>query len=241
MKVTATVLIMLAATLSSAYARPHSNPDLGLSLPWFGTDYPIQQRERTVRHHRAHKGNRYQTDLRPQAKHKARPHVASHRPRGASMKAMSMRRPRSRRNLVLAGASLRQNHSGLRHSRAPVRQTERQAMPASSKRKATQRRSYGLGAMAGHDPRPRAWCGWFMRHLLGVTDRSLNLARNWSHWGHASGGPQVGAVVVWPHHVGRIVGTRDSRGRWLVQSGNDGHAVKIRYRSVAGAIAFRRG
>jgi hypothetical protein len=44
--------------------------------------------------------------------------------------------------------------------------------------------------------------------------------------------------VVWRHHVGRIVGQEN--GQWIVQSGNDGHAVRTRARSIAGAIAFRR-
>jgi hypothetical protein len=83
-----------------------------------------------------------------------------------------------------------------------------------------------------------AWCGCYLRHLLGVADRALNLAANWTRWGRASA-PRAGAVVVWPHHVGIIRGGPDMHGRWLVESGNDGHAVRIRYRSIAGAIAFR--
>ncbi|MBN8910933.1 MAG: hypothetical protein J0H65_02530 [Rhizobiales bacterium] len=66
----------------------------------------------------------------------------------------------------------------------------------------------------------------------------LNLAWNWSKWGRPSG-PQVGAVVVWRHHVGEIVG-RAANGQWLVRSGNDGGAVRTRARSVAGAV-FRVG
>lgn len=88
------------------------------------------------------------------------------------------------------------------------------------------------------DPRPSAWCGWFMRQVKGVTDTAYNLARNWAHYGSPAGGPRVGAVVVWSHHVGEIVGECPSGG-WLVHSGNDGHAVRTRCRSVAGAIAFR--
>ncbi len=58
------------------------------------------------------------------------------------------------------------------------------------------------------------------------------------HYGYDAGGPSVGAIVVWRHHVGKIVGQEN--GQWIVQSGNDGHAVRTRARSVAGAIAFRR-
>lgn len=100
-----------------------------------------------------------------------------------------------------------------------------------SRRERVARRSF-------RDGRPRAWCGWYMRHLLGVADPSYNLARNWAHWGHA-GAPGIGAVVVWPHHVGKIVG-RDG-GQWVIESGNDGHRVRTRPRSISGAIAFRWG
>ena len=87
--------------------------------------------------------------------------------------------------------------------------------------------------------RPRAWCGWFMRGQVGSDPGpSFNLARSWASYGSNAGGPQVGAIVVWRHHVGKIVGQEN--GQWIVQSGNDGHAVRTRPRSIAGAIAFRR-
>jgi hypothetical protein len=95
--------------------------------------------------------------------------------------------------------------------------------------------SYSGGRGAG--ARPRAWCGWWMRTQRGGGPH-LNLAWNWSKWGRSSG-PQVGAVVVWRHHVGEIVG-RAPNGQWLVRSGNDGGAVRTRARSVAGAV-FRVG
>jgi hypothetical protein len=104
-----------------------------------------------------------------------------------------------------------------------------------------QRSGYGLRRTAyrgGYGPRPAAWCGWYMRQLLGVSNPAFNLARNWARWGH-SGAPGVGAVVVWPHHVGKIVGREG--GQWVIQSGNDGHAVRTRPRSIAGAIAVRWG
>ena len=66
---------------------------------------------------------------------------------------------------------------------------------------------------------------------------TYNLARSWAHYGADAGGPAVGAIVVWRHHVGKIVAHEN--GQWIVQSGNDGHAVRTRPRSLAGAIAFR--
>ena len=102
-------------------------------------------------------------------------------------------------------------------------------------------RSYlGAGSGLRHSglgPRPRQWCGWWMRSRRGGGPE-LNLAWNWSRWGRPSS-PQVGAVVVWRHHVGEIVG-RASNGQWIVRSGNDGGAVRTRARSVAGAV-FRMG
>ena len=89
--------------------------------------------------------------------------------------------------------------------------------------------------------RPSRWCGWWLRTQVGGDPGpSYNLARNWAHYGSAAFGPCVGCIVVWPHHVGRIVGAA-SNGTWIVESGNDGHAVRTRPRSLAGAIAFRLG
>ena len=87
--------------------------------------------------------------------------------------------------------------------------------------------------------RPAAWCGWEMRRLVGSDPGpSYNLARNWAHWGRP-GPAGVGAVVVWAHHVGKIVGQQN--GQWIIESGNDGHALRARARSIAGAIAIRWG
>lgn len=85
----------------------------------------------------------------------------------------------------------------------------------------------------GLGPRPRAWCGWWMRSQLGGGP-AYNLAWNWRHYGSPSS-PHVGAVVVWRHHVGMITG-QASNGHWIVKSGNDSGRVRERARSVAGAI-----
>ncbi|RUO97453.1 hypothetical protein [Hyphomicrobium sp.] len=92
------------------------------------------------------------------------------------------------------------------------------------------RRYASSGSVGG---RPRAWCGWWMRTQLGGGPE-YNLAANWRHYGRPSG-PRVGAVVVWPHHVGMITG-RSANGQWIVKSGNDGNAVRERPMSVAGAV-----
>ena len=103
----------------------------------------------------------------------------------------------------------------------------------------TSRSGLGRDLGSGLGGRPSAWCGWEMRQLVSSDPgQEFNLARNWVHWGQA-GPAGVGAVVVWPHHVGKIVGQQD--GNWIIESGNDGHALRTRPRSIAGAIAIRWG
>lgn len=93
-----------------------------------------------------------------------------------------------------------------------------------------------IGHVIGDNSKPGAWCGWYMRQLFGGGPE-LNLAANWAKVGRAVVA-EIGAIVVWPHHVGLIVGKADN-GQFIVKSGNDGHAIRERARSIAGAIAFR--
>lgn len=87
------------------------------------------------------------------------------------------------------------------------------------------------------DPRPHAWCGWQMRQWLNVADRNGNRAIWWARYGSNAHGPAVGVIVVWYHHVGIITGRTDTG--WILKSGNDGHAIRERERSLRGAVAFR--
>ena len=78
-----------------------------------------------------------------------------------------------------------------------------------------------------------------MSSYFGKSDRRLALAREWAREGYNAGGPGIGVVVVWRHHVGVITGQTPD-GQRIIHSGNDGGAVRTRPRSLAGAIAFRR-
>jgi hypothetical protein len=94
--------------------------------------------------------------------------------------------------------------------------------------------SLGLATLTGGvGPRPRQWCGSWMRTQLGG-GAAYNLAWNWRNYGSSSS-PHVGAVVVWRHHVGMITG-QASNGQWVVKSGNDSGRVRERARSIAGAV-----
>jgi hypothetical protein len=90
----------------------------------------------------------------------------------------------------------------------------------------------------GGDPRPRAWCGWWLRQQMGVADRSYNLARKWAQIGTAAHGPAPGVIAVWRHHVGIVTGV-PGPGRIVLKSGNDSRAVRERERSTRGVIAYR--
>lgn len=85
----------------------------------------------------------------------------------------------------------------------------------------------------------RRWCGCWLAHHLGLSNRSLWLARNWARIGSPAHGPAPGVVAVWPHHVGIVTGV-PGPGRIVLKSGNDGRAVRERERSSRGVIAWRR-
>jgi hypothetical protein len=89
------------------------------------------------------------------------------------------------------------------------------------------------------DAPPHAWCGWWMRFNNGHGDPgpAFNLARKWARWGVASS-VVPGAIVVYPHHVIRVIEALGPN-MVLAISGNDVHAVRVRPRSLSGAIAIR--
>ena len=93
--------------------------------------------------------------------------------------------------------------------------------------------------VASHDPRPRAWCGFWMRHRHGVADRAYNLARKWASYGSPASGPAPGVIGVQPHHVFEVVAVVGP-GKVLAISGNDGNRVRTRVRSTRHVIAWRR-
>ena len=131
---------------------------------------------------------------------------------------------RSHKKAKRSHASRGRSHHNRRSGRS-YRSSERMSLGYSS--------YASSGRRSGGGPRPARWCGWWMRTQRGGGPQ-YNLAWNWRNYGRPAS-PQVGAVVVWRGHVGQFVG-QASNGRWLVQSGNDGGAVRTRARSIAGAV-----
>lgn len=138
---------------------------------------------------------------------------------------------------IRARASMRRSASSRRASSRRARVTRTSYRSRSQRRTRSSDGETSFASLTGGSfsvgPRPRAWCGWWMRTQLGGGPQ-FNLAWNWRHYGSAAS-PQVGAVVVWRHHVGIITG-QASNGKWIVKSGNDGGRVRERARSVSGAI-----
>jgi hypothetical protein len=90
---------------------------------------------------------------------------------------------------------------------------------------------------SAHDGRPHAWCGWWLRHRLGVADIRGNVARWWAGYGRRAPGPGSNVIAVWPHHVGLITAVNGNQ--IMLLSGNDGNAVRERWRPTRGIIAYR--
>jgi hypothetical protein len=137
----------------------------------------------------------------------------------------------------------RQSSGAARAARAVTASDEADEAPRRANRRSTRRTRESSSTSSGGSiggyaagPKPGRWCGWYMRTRHGGGPE-YNLARNWRKRGTPISGPQVGAIVVWNHHVGEIVGKADN-GKWIVLSGNDSNRVRQRPRSVAGA-SFR--
>ena len=74
----------------------------------------------------------------------------------------------------------------------------------------------GRGAPQHRHHGYRGWCGSYLSKYLGKPDRRLALAHSWASEGMNAGGPGIGVVVVWSHHVGIITGqTPDGHGSFI--------------------------
>jgi uncharacterized protein (TIGR02594 family) len=89
--------------------------------------------------------------------------------------------------------------------------------------------------------RARQWCAAFANMVLartGYRGSGSAAAVSFAHYGSPAPGPVPGAIVVFPHHVGFVVGV-EGPGRVRVVSGNHGHRVGEGVYSTRGVIAYR--
>jgi uncharacterized protein (TIGR02594 family) len=85
------------------------------------------------------------------------------------------------------------------------------------------------------------WCAAFANLVLertGYRGSGSAAARSFAHYGSPAPGPVPGAIIVFPHHVGFVIGTAGP-GRVRVVSGNHGHRVGDGIYSTRGVIAYR--
>src|SRR5579885_3017460 len=110
--------------------------------------------------------------------------------------------------LISTGADARHRHKHKhyvrQHHAQPVAVAVKPLFPWLAVQPQFQQANYFHGA-GGAGPRPSRWCGWYMMQRKGVSDRRFWRAAEWARWGRPAA-PGPGVVVVWPHHVGEIVG-----------------------------------
>jgi hypothetical protein len=86
------------------------------------------------------------------------------------------------------------------------------------------------------DDCPRAYCGCGLRKYLGLSDKRLNLARNWAKLFQRASGPAAGTAAVRSGHVMYIEAAAGD-GQWLVRDYNSGGGLsRLHVRDVRGYI-----
>ena len=108
-------------------------------------------------------------------------------------------------------------------------------------------RSYRADTGSSGDPRPRAWCAWWLRRYLGIPksvfpNGAYNLARAFARIGQPAQKGCVGCIAVFSRggggHVG-VVKSWDANGNPVILSGNYNHGVGVGPRPVSRLIALR--
>jgi len=146
-------------------------------------------------------------------------------------------------------ATARVAHPGRHHRFAELRQN-RKTRASSAAGVVVQNAKHGSSDVVvmaqryrGTNPTGRShdWCAEFANLVLrrtGHRGSGSALARSFASYGRPAPGPVPGAIVVFPHHVGFVMGS-DGHGRIRVVSGNHGHRVGEGFYSTRRAIAYR--
>jgi hypothetical protein len=86
-----------------------------------------------------------------------------------------------------------------------------------------------LNRLLGVNTRVVRWCGLYLAKIVSAPPKFAASVDSWRNWGKRTE-CRVGTVAIFRHrHVGKVVAVR--RGGLLIVSGNDGNAVKTRWRS----------
>jgi hypothetical protein len=120
----------------------------------------------------------------------------------------------------------------------PALQTRGMAYAPAPSRHGRMRRYSDAGTIIGARPAgcPHAYCGCGLRKYLGLSDKRLNLARNWARLFPHETAPRAGLAAVRSGHVMYIEG-RSNDGQWIVRDYNSGGGLsRIHERSVRGYV-----
>jgi uncharacterized protein (TIGR02594 family) len=99
----------------------------------------------------------------------------------------------------------------------------------------------------GPDPRPAAWCAWWLRRYLGIAKSAFprgayNLARSFASIGRPAQKGCTGCIAVFSRgrggHVG-LVESWDANGNPVILSGNFNHGVGVGAHPAKRLIALR--
>jgi hypothetical protein len=94
------------------------------------------------------------------------------------------------------------------------------------------------GTVIGSRPSdcPHAYCGCGLRKYLGLSDKRLNLSRNWARLFPRAPGPAAGVAAVRAGHV-MLLESSAGDGQWLVRDYNSGGGLsRLHVRDVRGYI-----
>ncbi|MBV8754315.1 MAG: TIGR02594 family protein [Hyphomicrobiales bacterium] len=147
-------------------------------------------------------------------------------------------------------AAARGTHHGQHHRFADLRQHRRERAASTAAAVIADGAKHGSSDVVvmaqryrGTNPTGRShdWCAEFANLVLkrtGHRGSGSALARSFASYGRPAPGPVPGAIVVFPHHVGFVIGS-DGHGRIRVVSGNHGHRVGEGFYATRRAIAYR--
>jgi hypothetical protein len=88
-----------------------------------------------------------------------------------------------------------------------------------------------LNKWLGVNTRRTRWCGLYLAKIVRSPPRSAASVGAWRTWGKRTS-CRAGTVAIFKHsHVGKVMAVK--KGQMLVKSGNDGNAIRTRWRRAS--------
>jgi hypothetical protein len=88
-----------------------------------------------------------------------------------------------------------------------------------------------LNRWLGVNTRRTRWCGLYLAKIVRNPPRAAASVASWRGWGKRTS-CRAGTVAIFKHnHVGKVMAVK--KGQMLVKSGNDGNAIRTRWRRAS--------